>query len=189
VTGVGQQDVVDLLLTQHNEIRDLLSELRMAQGDRKRELFEQLVRLLAVHESAEEGVVHPVARRTIIHGEEVVEHRLEEENVAKRDLAELYDMGVDHPEFDSRLARLADEVLTHATREENEEFRRLREDVPEERLQKMAGALKAAEAVAPTRPHPKTGESAVATMLTGPPMAVFDRVRDAVRDWRQSHPD
>ncbi|MEV6335985.1 hypothetical protein AB0M12_14860 [Nocardia vinacea] len=37
----------------------------------------------------------------------------------------------------------------------------------------------------PTRPHPKTGESAPANLLAGPPPAVFDRAHDAVRDWRR----
>jgi hypothetical protein len=97
-----------------------------------------------------------------------------------------YDLGVDHPEFDAKLATLAEAVIAHATHEENDEFRYLRQNVPAERLQRMAGALKAAEATAPTRPHPKAGESAMANLMAGPPVALFDRMRDAVRDWRQS---
>ncbi|MEV7805489.1 hypothetical protein AB0O28_21325 [Microbispora sp. NPDC088329] len=52
---------------------------------------------------------------------------------------------------------------------------------------RMAGAVRAAEAISPTRPHPGAGESATANMLAGPPVAVFDKIRDAVRDWRQSN--
>ena len=104
-------------------------------------------------------------------------------------LAELYDVGVDNPQFNARLSQLAEAVITHATREENEEFRYLRENLPEDRLRRMAGALQAAQKLAPTRPHPSIGESATANLLVGPPAAVFDRIRDAVRDWRQSHPD
>jgi hypothetical protein len=53
----------------------------------------------------------------------------------------------------------------------------------------MAGAVRAAEAVSPTRPHPAVGESPAGNILGGPPVAVFDRMRDAVRDWRESHKD
>jgi hypothetical protein len=53
----------------------------------------------------------------------------------------------------------------------------------------MAGALKAAEAAAPTRPHPNAPESAVGNVLASPPIAVFDRVRDAVREWREKNPE
>jgi hypothetical protein len=189
VADVKQQDVVDLLMTQHNEIKSLFSRLGMAQGTQKRELFEELVRLLAVHESAEEGVVHPAAKRSINNGEQVVNSRLHEEDEAKHALAELYDLGVDHPQFDAKLATFRDAVIAHATREENDEFRYLRENVPAQRLERMAGAVRAAESMAPTRPHPKSGESSAANLLAGPPVAVFDRLRDTVRDWRQSHQD
>jgi len=189
VTDVAQQDVVALLLEQHNQIKTLFNQVSTARGTQKRELFEDLVRLLAVHESAEEEVVHPAARRSINGGDQVVESRLHEEDEAKHALAELYDLGVDHPEFDAKLATLAQAVVAHATHEEQEEFRYLRENLPADRLSRMAGALKAAEATAPTRPHPGAGESAMANLLVGPPAAVFDRTRDAVRDWRQSQRD
>jgi hemerythrin superfamily protein len=187
-TGTDR-DVVDLLLEQHDEIKSLFSELQRVEGPAKRELFEDLVRLLAMHESAEETVVHPVARRKLEDGEQVVEQRLEEEDQAKKELADLYDMGVDHPDFDRRLAAFAEDVIQHATREEADEFLRLRSAVDADQLRRMAGALKAAETAAPTRPHPNAPESAAGNVLTGPPMAVFDRVRDAVRDWRQKNPD
>jgi uncharacterized protein YdiU (UPF0061 family) len=187
VTATQEQDVVSLLLGQHNQVRGLFGELRTATGDRKKELFEDLVRLLAVHETAEEVVVHPAARSKLDNGEQVVDARLAEEDQAKRELAELHDMGVDHPEFGPKLAALEQAVDQHATREETEEFVRLRELATPEELRRLAGALRAAEAVAPTRPHPNSPESAVGNMLVGPPVAIFDRVRDAVRDWTKTN--
>lgn len=183
-----QQDVVDLLLEQHQQIKDLFGKVKSAKGERKQELFEELVRLLAVHETAEEVVVHPAARN-IDGGDQIVEARLEEEEDAKNALAELYDMGVDHPNFDIALAALAKAVTQHATYEEKEEFSILRKTLPADKLQRMAGALRAAEAIAPTKPHPMTGESATANLLAGPPLAVFDRMLDAVRDWSKDNKD
>lgn len=61
-----QQDVVELLKAQHNQIRQLIDRVRAADGAGKREPFEDLVRLLAVHESAEEEVIHPAARRVYV---------------------------------------------------------------------------------------------------------------------------
>ena len=189
MTATQEPDVVDLLLEQHNQIKSLFSQISKAQGAQKRELFENLVRLLAVHESAEEIVVHPTARRKIEHGKQVVEHRTSEEHQAKRELAELYNLGVDHPDFDARLATFADAVVQHASKEEAEEFPSLRQSVSADQLRRMAGAVRTAEATAPTRPHPHSGESAAANLIAGPPMAIFDRVRDAVRDWRESQAD
>jgi hemerythrin superfamily protein len=185
----NDRDVVDLLLEQHDEIKSLFTQLQRVEGPGRRELFEDLVRLLAVHETAEETVVHPVARRALEAGEQVVEQRLEEEDRAKKQLAELYDLGLDHPEFNRRLQAFAAEVIQHATNEENQEFLRLRGTLDADRLRRMAGALKAAEAAAPTRPHPNAPESAVGNVLAGPPIAVFDRARDAVREWREKNPE
>lgn len=183
------RDVVDVLLEQHDQIRSLFAEVGQAQGEVKRELFQDLVRLLAVHETAEESIVHPVARRALEGGDQVVDQRLEEEDRAKKELAELYDLGVDHPEFNARLQALGDEIIAHATSEENEEFLRLRTTVDSGRLHRMAGAFEAAEAVAPTRPHRIAPESGAGNLLAGAPVAIFDRVRDAVRDWRQRNDD
>ncbi|MEU2032935.1 hemerythrin domain-containing protein [Nocardia amamiensis] len=180
------QDVVDLLTAQHEEITSLFAQLR-AGHDAKQDVFTDLVRLLAVHESAEEEVVHPVAGRARFGADdEVVKPRLAEENEAKRALSELYDLGVDHPEFDAKLAAFADAVAEHAAHEEAEEFTLLRAQYSSTQLRRMAGSVRAAEAVAPTRPHPHAGESAVANLLAGPPLALFDRARDAVRDWRST---
>jgi len=80
--------------------------------------------------------------------------------------------------------------VAHATRkEESEEFLLLHGAVDAHRLRRMSGALKAAEAVAPTRPHARAPEPATGNLLTGAPIAIFDRVRDAVRDWRDKNPD
>lgn len=178
-----EQDVVDLLTAQHEQIATLLEQLKSGREDQE-ELFTELVRLLAVHESAEEEVVHPIAKRAKFGAEDMVDARLEEENHAKRALAELYDLGVHHPNFQSELADFAAAVADHAAHEEAEEFVLLRRRYSASQLQHMAGSVRAAEAVAPTRPHPHAGSSAAANLLAGPPLAVFDRVRDAVRDWR-----
>jgi hemerythrin superfamily protein len=177
MTGAGteaERDVVDLLLEQHDEIRSLFAEIPRTEGAVKRGLFEDLVRLLAVHESAEETVVHPVARRKLDGGEQVVEARLAEEDRAKRELAALHDLGTEHPDFDQRLERFAADVIEHATMEEAEEFLRLRPAVDPDQLRSMAHALEVAESAASTQSDP-------------PPAAVFDRVRAALHDWRQQH--
>ena len=56
-------DVVEFLKNQHNVIKDMFDEVLHASGTGAREkAFLELRRLLAVHETAEEMVVHP--RRT-----------------------------------------------------------------------------------------------------------------------------
>jgi hemerythrin superfamily protein len=149
-----KDDVVDLLIQQHMLIRDLFHEVEAATGSSRQETFERLVRLLAVHETAEEEVVHPLARTAIDGGEGVVNARLAEEREAKELLAQLEEMGPDAAEFPSLLEQLRGSVLMHANNEEAYEFRYLRQQCNENELRALAAMVKAAEAVAPTHPHP-----------------------------------
>jgi hemerythrin superfamily protein len=173
-------DVVTLLMRQHHHIRDLFAEVENAAADARAEAFRRLVRLLAVHETAEEEVVHPSARRAFEEGERVVDDRLAEERAAKEKLSRLDDMSTDDPEFLPLFRELRADVLQHAASEEQYEFPRLRENAGARKLAMMATAVRAAEATAPTRPHPGV-ETAAENLAAGPVAAVIDRVRDAVR--------
>jgi hemerythrin superfamily protein len=185
MTATKQQDAVDVLLQQHERIKGLFGQVMAAGGKEKQDLFEDLVRMLAVHEAAEEELVHPLARKGGTVSDSVVAARLDEEQQAKRDLADLYDMGTSDPRFDAAFNRLREAVIAHAEHEEHEEFPALRQGVPEGQLTKLAGSVLRAEKMAPTRPHPHSPSSAMGNMIVGPPMAVFDRVRDAIRDARE----
>jgi hemerythrin superfamily protein len=185
VTGYTE-DVVDVLLAQHARIEDLFREVLDAVDDHKHAAFEELVQLLSVHETAEEEVVHPLARTT---GESPpVDARLEEERLSKEMLQRLYAAGPDDPKFEADLLNLRLVVLGHAKREERYEFPQLRRLHAGTRLQAAALAVRAAEAVAPTRPHPGV-ESATKNLLVGGPTAIVDRVRDAVRGAGSPAPD
>lgn len=178
-----QEDIVALLLEQHEQIKTLLHRVESATTPERREPFDDLVRLLAIHESAEGEVVHPAARHASVE-DSLIESRLKEEGEAKQVLADLYDMGVEHPAFAAMFTDFAQAVREHAAMEEKEEFAILRERLSDDQRARMAVAVRVAEAVAPTRPNPVEGEPPAANVLAGPPLALFDRVRDAVRDWQ-----
>jgi len=173
-------DVVDLLVHQHSQIRDLFDEVENRIGDERKDAFERLVRLMAVHETAEEEIIHPLARRTLPGGTEIVDDRLEEERKAKDKLARIERMDPESPQFLTELDELRVAVLTHARAEERYEFLHIRSELGETQLRGLAAAVKVAEAVAPTRPHPGT-ESATKNLLAGPAAAIADRVRDLIR--------
>jgi hypothetical protein len=185
MTTTQQQDAVDVLLAQHERIKAMFGEVPAASGQHKQDLFEDLVRLLAVHEAAEAELVHPLSRRDNAAGDAVVDARLAEEQQAKRDLADLYEMGTADPRFDAGLVRLQQAVLAHAEHEQQEEFPALRRAIPAEQLTTLAGRVLTAEKIAPTRPHPHSPSSATGNLIVGPPIAVFDRIRDAIRDARE----
>ncbi|MFI5914440.1 hemerythrin domain-containing protein [Dactylosporangium sp. NPDC051541] len=176
--SVVADDVVDLLLIQHAQVEEQFLLVIGSTGETRRQAFDDLVRLLAVHETAEEELIHPLSRT--LRNDAVVDDRLAEERQAKETLTALIDAGVDAEGFDTGLLLLRTAVLEHARHEERYEFPHLRARVPAERLQRLATAFAAAEKVAPTRPHPGA-ESVKANIAGGPVLAIVDRVRDAVR--------
>lgn len=173
-------DVVALLMRQHGDIRNLFDEVEASTGEERSDAFRRLVRLLAVHETAEEEIVHPFARRALPGGEQVVEDRLAEERAAKETLAALDELDTGDPKFMPQLMKLRKDVQEHARAEERYEFIHIRRSSDAANLAAMAKAVKAAEAMAPTRPHPGV-ESAAANVALGPIAALTDRTRDAVR--------
>jgi hypothetical protein len=181
--ATAQEDIIDTLLAHHQQIKLLFGAVEATTGDHKQQLFEELVALLAVHEGVEETLIHPLAEENLPKGEATVSARLAEEQDAKEALARLYDLGIGHPQFDLDLATLRDAVAAHAESEELLEFGQLREVVDADQLVRMRSAL----AVAATlTPHPDAPATASANPLRGAPLAVFDNVRDALREAERS---
>jgi hemerythrin superfamily protein len=176
-------DVVQLLTAQHEEIKNLFRAVGEASGEARREPFECLVRLLAVHETAEEEVVYPALRAAGAGA--VADARIAEEQEAKRTLADLEKLGPTGDNFLPGFDQLRDAVVSHAENEEREVFPVLRSKELAGQLEAMGTAVKAAEAMAPTHPHPHVPGTATANLVAGPMAAIVDRVRDAIRDHRR----
>jgi hypothetical protein len=172
-------DVIRVLLEQHARIRELFTDVKSAMGGHKRQAFDELRALLAVHETAEEMVLRPISKGAA--GEAVVQARNKEEEQATTLLKDLERMDVASDLFARKIAVLETMVLRHAENEENEEFPAVLAQCDAGMRQSMGTALKGAEAIAPTHAHPSTaGESAAAHMVVGPFMALVDRARDAL---------
>jgi hemerythrin superfamily protein len=156
------QDVVEYLKAQHETIKALFVETLDAADTAERErAFTRLRTMLAVHETAEEIMVHPRVRRKIDNAGAVVDARLAEEHDAKEALAELEKMDISTADFTKALIHL------------------LEEELDEDELQKLTVAVQAAERIAPTHPHPGV-ESGAANLALGPFVSLLDRARDAI---------
>jgi hemerythrin superfamily protein len=178
----AQQDAIRFIAQQHEQVRTLLQTIASASGEAQRQPFETLVRLLAVHETAEEMVIYPTLREAGEEGDRVADARLKEEDEAKKVLSELEKLDPATAEFEAMFTAFRSSVESHAESEEREVFPLLERITDKERLRRMAAALEFAESVAPTHPHKLAPESAVGNMLVGPFVAVVDRLRDALRD-------
>lgn len=178
-------DVIDFLESQHNEVERLMQEVQSTTGDDQRNAFQCLVRLLAVHETAEEEVIHPLVRYTE-DGEAVVAARLKEEAEAKETLAALEKLEVGTAGFTRQFDEFAAAVKNHAEHEEREEFPRIKAAESDGARQRLRVAVEVAERLAPTHPHPHAPDGALGNLIVGPFVAIADRTRDAFHAAQQS---
>jgi hemerythrin superfamily protein len=170
------QDVMEVIAAQHAEIRRLFE----AAIDDLSTSFDALVRLLAVHETAEEMVVYPTLRNMGGDAREVIDARKKEEDAAKKALAEME--GLEHSSelFGQMLHAFRVDVEEHAMNEETQVFPLLSQ-IDSQTRARMAQAFLLAEKMAPTHAHRMAPESGVGNLLVGPFVAMVDRVRDAIR--------
>lgn len=172
-------DVVGILLEQHARIRDLFSDVKSAEGEHKQQAFDELRALLAVHETAEEMILRPVAQD--VAGEAEADARNDEEEAANKVLADLEKMDVFGAGFDAAFARFEQSVIDHAEHEEREEFPFVIRDCAEDKRRGMGTMLRAAEKIAPTHPHPGAAGSPMAQWTVGPFASLVDRTKDALK--------
>ena len=172
-------DVIDILLEQHRRIRELFTQVKRAEGERRQQAFDELRVLLAAHETAEEMVLRPVSCNDA--GAAVADARNQEEREATRMLAVLEAMDVSSAEFGRVFAEFEQAVLDHAEHEEQEEFPPVRARESQHTLVGMGAVLLAAEMAAPTHPHPSTAGSPIAQWMVGPWASLIDRAQDAIR--------
>jgi hemerythrin superfamily protein len=173
-------EVIAFLKAQHNLIEDMFDQVLHASDPQAREKpFVQLRRLLAVHETAEEMVVHPRVRREVDAVDSIVNARLEEEHAAKELLSRIEKIDITSQQFIDELTKLRDAVLDHALHEETYEFPKLERQLDADELKRLTSAVRAAEAIAPTRPHAGV-ESAMLNFAVGPFASMIDRARDLI---------
>jgi hypothetical protein len=170
-------DVVTFLKRQHDELEDLCAAVLASEGPAREDAFFALRRLLAIHETVEEEVVHPAALSARGIGEGEVDRRLREEKDATIALAALEPLDVDTPAFEVRFRAFQSAVLAHAAAEEADELDRLSNELDEEQLVRVRKAERLADSLAPEHPHP--GYEATATyVFVGPFARLVDRARD-----------
>jgi hemerythrin superfamily protein len=171
-------DVIRILLEQHAQVRDLFAELQAAPASGRKDLFDDLRALLAVHETAEEMVLRPQADGDA--WKHVADQRNQEEREANEVLADLERLDPQTEAFLEKLTVFEKAVDEHAEAEESEEFPRVLSSCDADERRKLGDRLRAVEKMAPTHPHPSVAGSPVGQALTGPFASMVDRVRDAM---------
>ena len=164
-----RRDVVTRVRRQHETIRGLFDDVEAASPARRAEAFQPLVRLLAVHETAEEMVVYPALLLAGFDARAVVQARKVEEDQAKKHLAELEGLDAGSRDFLGQLRAFRDEVEAHAEAEEAEVLPLLDEHRAAHELRLMDFWFVMAETVAPTHAHRFAPKAPPATCCSARP--------------------
>ncbi|HEY4883628.1 MAG TPA: hemerythrin domain-containing protein [Myxococcales bacterium] len=128
-------DAIELLKTQHLEVKGLFKRMEKAEEDEKQDLFEQLADALAVHTAIEEKHFYPATRNA--RTEELLQEALEEHLSAKQLIADLMEMSADDPQFDAKLSVLEEQIDHHVEEEEKELFPKVRKMLAKEELEDL----------------------------------------------------
>ncbi len=175
------QDVVDVLVTDHREVAELIHEIvRTAGPAHRRDLADQLVAELVRHSVAEEMYVYPAIRDAVPGGEQVTEHDAEEHKQLERLMKQLESTDSAGPDFVTVVQQLQTTFQHHIEDEESEQFVQLRAHLSEDDLISLKGKVQAAKKVAPTRPHPDAPNAELFHKTLGAGVGMVDRLRDAL---------
>jgi hemerythrin superfamily protein len=174
-----EQDVVDLLTTDHHEVLDLLQQIKVTTDtEERRDLADTVISELVRHSVAEEMYVYPAMRKHLPDGDAAVDHDIEEHKELEKTMKKLESVDAQSAEFDQLLAQLETILRDHVTDEESEQFPRLRAQVPREELVEIGQKVETAKKLAPTRPHPMAPNNQLFHKLVGPGVGLVDRLRD-----------
>ncbi len=177
--SAAEQDVVDVLTTDHHEVLDLLQQIKVTtNAEERRDLADTVISELVRHSVAEEMYVYPAMRKHLPDGEEAVEHDISEHKEIEKTLKKLERASAEDAEFTQLLGQLETILRDHIQDEEGEQFPGLRAQIPREELVEMARKVEAAKKVAPTRAHPLAPNNPVFHKLVGPGVGLVDRLRD-----------
>lgn len=179
--AAAQADVVDILTADHHEVLDLIDMVGTQQGpDDRRDSVETVIAELVRHSVAEEMYVYPAIRRHFEDGDEVVDHDTQEHKDLEKTMLALEHASPASDEFGDLVSRLREQLVHHATDEEQEQFPRLREKIPAADLVELGEKVRTAKAAAPTRPHPASPNAELFHKTLGPGVGLIDKLRDAL---------
>jgi hemerythrin-like domain-containing protein len=177
-----RSDVVDILTADHQEMLELLATVEGAPDThQRRDVADAVIAEVMRHAVAEEMYVYPAVEEHVPDGAEEVEHDKREHQEIVELMKRLEGVDAADPSFISLVKELEGKLRHHAHDEEAEQFPKLREHVPAEKLVELGEKVQMAKKLAPTRPHPHAPHSELFHKTIGPGVGMVDRLLDKLR--------
>jgi hemerythrin superfamily protein len=145
-------DAIAMLKDDHRKVRDLFQQYDAARDpSAKRERAQEVTGALEIHAQLEEQLFYPAVADQSDEGEELAQESVHEHQQVKRLMQELWELGPDAMEFNSKFQELRRNVEYHMNEEESKMFPlaevQLEEDMEEltEEMQELKKELIASE--------------------------------------------
>ena len=184
--STNEQDVVDMLTTDHHEVLALVGQIPTAEPAQRRDMTDTIIAELMRHSVAEEMYVYPAMRDHLTDGERKVQHDVEEHQQLEEVMKELEGLDAADSRFLEAFGRLEQVLRDHVSDEERDDFPELRARLPREQLVELGRKVEAAKKAAPTRPHPAAPHSELFHKVVGPGVGMVDRLRDKLTGRQKS---
>lgn len=183
MTHTENEDLLELLSTDHREVEEMFGRLEALAGGTSGEaktLAERVVIELVRHSVAEEEYLYPTTREHVPGGAKLADQEIAEHAAAERTMKALEGLGPGDAQFWPTVHTLMTEIRQHIDEEERDLFPWLRDAVPASVLAELGDKARTAKKLAPTRPHPAAPDTPPLNKLLAPGAGLVDRVRDAL---------
>jgi hemerythrin superfamily protein len=138
-------NVITLLTNDHRTVEGLLERYRSATDEAKQALLDEITPELMKHMDAEETVLYPLLRTSILDGEKLMADAIAEHNKAKGLLAELQNTEAGSFEMDSRISTLRKAIAHHVREEEESVFPEMQKSLDAALLERIGGQIEDAK--------------------------------------------
>ncbi len=135
--GKSETTFIDLLLQDHEKVRDLFEQIEEdEEGENREELFPELESELQMHMELEEKFFYPVLQQAEDAREKALE-AYEEHNVAKTVLGELEKLKMDDERWQAKMNVLHEIVNHHLEEEEKNTFKMAKKILEKDQIQEI----------------------------------------------------
>ncbi len=176
------QDVVDILTTDHHEVLDLLQQIKITtDAEERRDLADTVISELVRHWVAEEKYIYPAMQKSLPDGDEAVDHDVEEHKELEQTMKKLESVDAQSGEFAQLLRDWRTSFAIMSATRRMSSFQSCGSRCPGRSSSRLGARGESEEAGADPAASIGTNNE-VFHKLVGPGVGLVDRLRDKSTD-------
>eukprot|EP01111_Echinosteliopsis_oligospora_P013016 TRINITY_DN4567_c0_g1_i1.p1 TRINITY_DN4567_c0_g1~~TRINITY_DN4567_c0_g1_i1.p1 ORF type:complete len:193 (-),score=48.68 TRINITY_DN4567_c0_g1_i1:67-645(-) len=180
-------DGCEVLIKDHRKVEGLFEQYKSTiEPAVKRQLGNEMIRILSIHTYIEERYLYPLCREVITkdnEGAKLADHGIHEHREMKLTLDKMLNGDAQTTDYDEQVMHLIKKTIHHHGDEEEDIFPKLRENATQERLIKFGQDLEEAKKTAPTHPHPNAPDQPPFNFVAAPILHAIDAYLDKGKDF------